>query len=185
MNPNYYEKQKDRALKRKYELVKLKGGKCEICGYDKNYCGFDFHHVTPNEKEFQLDSRHLSNTSIEKLTEEANKCMLVCSNCHRELHNPDFEKEKVLERIEIINDKHISIHAKNNKRQAICKKCGIEFDYVKRKVYCSKECRDEGKVFYPTFDEVIDKYKELNSWEKVADFFNVTRRIIQGIRRKH
>ena len=36
MNPNSYTKQNERGLKRKLELIKYKGCKCEKCGYDKN-----------------------------------------------------------------------------------------------------------------------------------------------------
>jgi hypothetical protein len=35
---------------------------------------------------------------------------------------------------------------------------------------------------YPTKQEVLDKYQELHSWQKVADFYNITRRIVQRIR---
>lgn len=53
-------------------------------GYDKCVQALEFHHLDPNEKEFSLTT---SNTrSIQKLLEEAQKCILVCANCHREIH---------------------------------------------------------------------------------------------------
>ena len=67
MNSNNYKKQCERALKRKLELIELKGGECEICGYNNNIAALDFHHINPEDKNFQLDSRHLSNTHIDKL----------------------------------------------------------------------------------------------------------------------
>lgn len=67
---NDYNTQKLRGLKRKLELVKSRGGKCELCGYDRNIAVLEFHHINPDEKEFQLDMRHLSNTSLERLKEE-------------------------------------------------------------------------------------------------------------------
>ena len=42
-----------RSLKRKLELVKSRGG--ELCGYDRNIAVLEFHHINPDEKEFQLD----------------------------------------------------------------------------------------------------------------------------------
>jgi 2-keto-3-deoxy-L-rhamnonate aldolase RhmA len=42
MNPNNYENQKLRGLKRKYEAILACGGKCTICGYDKNIAALDY-----------------------------------------------------------------------------------------------------------------------------------------------
>lgn len=66
-NPNNYENQKLRGLKRKYEYVVKRGGKCEHCGYNANLSALEFHHKNPEEKEFQIDIRAFSNHSLEKL----------------------------------------------------------------------------------------------------------------------
>ena len=179
-NPNNYLKQQERALTRKLELIEEKGGKCEICGYDKNIAALDFHHLNPETKSFQLDSRHLSNTTIVKLREEADKCILVCANCHREIHNKHLDKSNIPMLLNEMVSKHISLEHKN--KTSICKHCGKEFPYSKNKIYCSDECREADKG-YPTYDEITAKYDELKSWDKVAQFYGVTRRILQRIRR--
>ena len=84
-----YQAQQDRGRSRKLELIKIMGGECERCGYGKNYAALEFHHVEPNKKEFQLDLRCLSNRKWEVILLEADKCRLLCSNCHAEEHNPD------------------------------------------------------------------------------------------------
>ena len=175
MNPNVYEKQKMRHVSRKQELINLMGGKCTMCGYNKNYAALDFHHVHPEEKSFPLDARHLSNCSVKSLIEEANKCILLCANCHRELHNPEFEKDN----IEIMKTKTNSLLVKK-KKQSICPVCGKSFDACKGKIFCSKECRIKQKG-YPNKSEVELKYQELKSQQKVADFYGLTRKIIVGI----
>ena len=175
MNPNVYEKQKMRHVSRKQELINLMGGKCTMCGYNKNYAALDFHHVHPEEKSFPLDARHLSNCSVKSLIEEANKCILLCANCHRELHNPEFEKDN----IEIMKTKTNSLLVKK-KKQSICPVCGKSFDAWKGKIFCSKECRIKQKG-YPNKYEVELKYQELKSQQKVADFYGLTRKIIVGI----
>ena len=71
------------------ELIRLKGAKCEYCGYNKNYAALEFHHPNPYEKNFQLDIRTLSNRRWDAVIIEAKKCLLLCSNCHAEEHNPD------------------------------------------------------------------------------------------------
>lgn len=86
-----YQAQQRRGRQRKLELIELKGGKCEWCGYGRNYAALELHHVRPEEKEFSLDLRALSNRKWESVLREMEKCILLCSNCHAELHNPECE----------------------------------------------------------------------------------------------
>jgi len=83
-----YSSQKIRGVERKLLLVKNRGGKCSICGYRKNLAALTFHHINPKEKEFKLDMRSLSNRKLSRINNEFKKCILVCHNCHAELHNP-------------------------------------------------------------------------------------------------
>lgn len=92
---NTYHSQTIRSLKRKLELIELKGGKCEICGYDKNLSALQFHHRDPTKKELKLDVRTLGNNKMEKILKEFEKCDLVCSNCHFEIHNKEYTKENI------------------------------------------------------------------------------------------
>ena len=77
---------KKRALK--HYLIKLKGGKCERCGYDKCEGSLQFHHTDPSQKEFTFSHVNLndSNFSIERFVQEVEKCELLCANCHFEEH---------------------------------------------------------------------------------------------------
>lgn len=69
----------------KKQAVKLLGGKCQICGYNKCIDALEFHHENPKEKEFKLGS---GNTiSWKEYKKEALKCILICSNCHKEIHS--------------------------------------------------------------------------------------------------
>jgi hypothetical protein len=179
-NPNDYKKQRERSLTRKNELIILRGGKCSECGYDKNFSALEFHHLNPNEKDFPLDSRRLSNTSIDKLMAEVNKCVLLCSNCHRERHNPELSLENVKHKLLNLESEHISVHRKIKKKK--CKYCGGEFENIKGKLYCSDACREKDKN-YPSYKEVTQKYSEFGSWADVARFFNITPKIITHIRK--
>lgn len=77
-----------KGLEKKLKLIELFGGKCERCGYDKNIAAFDFHHKDGYEKSFEIKVQYLNWKEDDEILEEALKCMLLCSNCHRELHNP-------------------------------------------------------------------------------------------------
>jgi len=91
-----YEAQKRRGLARKLELVSAKGGCCSICGYRKNLSALAFHHLDSAEKDFKLDMRSLSNRKFQPVLGELDKCILVCHNCHAELHNPLLDLDSLL-----------------------------------------------------------------------------------------
>lgn len=91
-NANNYLRQKRVGLERKKELVDSMGGKCSSCGYSKNLAALVFHHKDPKNKTFCLDIRKLSNTRWGSILEESRKCILLCHNCHMELHYPDLNK---------------------------------------------------------------------------------------------
>ena len=73
-----------RRRRRLKELaVAKKGGRCMFCGYNKCVAALDFHHL--ESKNFGF-SRERITRSWEKIEKELRKCVLVCSNCHREIH---------------------------------------------------------------------------------------------------
>ena len=73
-----------RRRKNKELLVEYKGGCCERCGYNKCIAALEFHHLDPSTKEFGLTG---NTYGLERQKKEADKCILVCANCHREIHN--------------------------------------------------------------------------------------------------
>lgn len=79
----------ERQQKFKLQCIEYKGGCCEICGYNKCAAALEFHHKDPNEKEFLLSQRNLR-TFNEEITNELDKCSLLCANCHREIHWLNF-----------------------------------------------------------------------------------------------
>lgn len=74
---------KSYRTKVKEMAVEYKGGKCCLCGYKKCIKALDFHHVNPKEKDFPISG---GTRSFENLKPELDKCILVCRNCHSEIH---------------------------------------------------------------------------------------------------
>lgn len=72
-----------RRRKIKEMAIAYKGGKCQACGYNKYQGALDLHHVN-GKKEFSIGDKGYTR-SWEKVREELDKCILVCSNCHREI----------------------------------------------------------------------------------------------------
>ena len=56
---------------------------CSICNESDISC-LDFHHLNSNIKE--IAPTNLVNYGLESLIKELNKCIVLCSNCHRKLH---------------------------------------------------------------------------------------------------
>lgn len=60
------------------------GGVCFYCG-EEEY--LEFHHVNPEEKLFNVTSKYSYAWST--LTPELDKCVLICSDCHRLEHKKE------------------------------------------------------------------------------------------------
>ena len=65
--------------------VDYKGSHCELCGYSRCIEALEFHHTDSSGKDFSISEKGYTR-SWGKVQEELDKCMLLCANCHRELH---------------------------------------------------------------------------------------------------
>ena len=80
------------------KIKEQRGGKCERCGYNKCIKALEFHHLDPSQKDFTISNDHF------KLVEailESKKCILICANCHRELHDNLWKIEDIIEKEEV------------------------------------------------------------------------------------
>lgn len=59
--------------------------KCSLCGEDAVEC-IEFHHRDPKEKDNNL-ADVAGMWSWTRLMTEVDKCVVVCSNCHRKIHS--------------------------------------------------------------------------------------------------
>ena len=169
-------KQFIRSVERKLELITYKGGKCEICGYNKNLSALNFHHIDSSEKSFSIDGRLLANKKKEDLIDEANKCMLLCANCHQEIHHENLDIELVKQ---LLNE-HKN---KRNKREVyVCKDCGKILNYENKTQLCSecyiKHSAERRKVERPNKEELkelLTKY----SLSKIGKMYGVSHTAIK------
>lgn len=79
------ERVSNKRVELKKKAVNYLGGKCKICGYSKYIGALEFHHKDPSKKDFGI----AAGGKIRKwdfLKEELDKCILLCSNCHKEVH---------------------------------------------------------------------------------------------------
>ena len=74
---------------------------CEKCGYNECNSSLDFHHLNKNKKDFMIGEIYITYNNIEdlsvKISEELNKCIVLCKNCHKKEHSDIefFEKFKI------------------------------------------------------------------------------------------
>ena len=68
----------------KARCVEYRGGICMGCGLTFHNACYDFHHLEPEHKDFNIGA--LKSKSFESLKPELDKCALVCVNCHRHAH---------------------------------------------------------------------------------------------------
>lgn len=128
--------------KRKKDLVRVLGGRCCLCGFNSFTEALEFHHVNPKEKSFGIGASNAITKSLEAQLEELKKCILVCANCHRGIHNgilesPDnpmlfYNKEVAAE---LLQEKQDIIQ----KKKHYCTRCGKLIESREAK-YCD-DCR--------------------------------------------
>jgi hypothetical protein len=75
---------KKRIKTNRQEVIKYKGGKCQICGYNKYIGALEFHHRDPKNKD--PNWTYMRHWHLDKIKKEVDKCDCLCSNCHREIH---------------------------------------------------------------------------------------------------
>ena len=79
-----YMKQKYQEKKEIVQEIKSNFS-CAKCGDTRGYV-LDFHHIEPNEKEATVARLTSNSSNLTKVYDEIKKCIVLCSNCHREFH---------------------------------------------------------------------------------------------------
>ena len=74
-----------RRKKIRQKAIDYLGGQCSRCGYDRCGEALEFHHIESSEKDFGISNQGYTR-SWKKVEEELKKCVLLCANCHREVH---------------------------------------------------------------------------------------------------
>lgn len=87
----YARKQDATGAELKTKYIKMLGGCCSRCGYKKNIASLVFHHLDPSKKKFNIGARTIVRKSRKEVEEEISKCIVLCQNCHNEIHYPEYE----------------------------------------------------------------------------------------------
>jgi hypothetical protein len=137
-------------LKARNWITQYCGGSCQICGYDKYIGNLVFHHLIPSHKTSGVSRLINSTAAWSIILKEADKCVLVCSNCHGEIH------AGIIAAPHIDNNKRQEILAKILSEQPLPKtklfhKCICSKVIQKTNMFCSQECfhKSSEKINWP------------------------------------
>lgn len=79
----YQQRKRDAIVKLRNEYKK--GLVCVDCG-ENHPATLDFHHLDPSTKRYRIASAITRATNWDKVLAEIEKCIVLCSNCHRKRH---------------------------------------------------------------------------------------------------
>lgn len=159
---SYYNDKNQKKNKRIKKLAKeLFGNRCQICRYDRCLRSLHFHHINEKEKIFPISKMFISKLhrrpSIREFVLELNKCVLICGNCHGEIHDnlinidhisrifvseTDFYKNNIR-----YSSKGTRLHRNEYETdtgdilQNTCKVCNTILS-KRQQIVCSKKCSD-------------------------------------------
>ena len=142
-----------RRAKTKRLIVEYAGGKCAICGYSRCMRALIFHHPDPTQKEFPIAS--FLCCALNTLKNEIDKCVLLCSNCHAEIHDGLISLPDVLPH----SNRSLSDEFKPKRAPCFCVDCG------KRISFSSHRCRrcesltrlgKSTKIIWPPLEELLE-----------------------------
>ena len=78
----------------KYTYIYFSTNNTKISSYNKCISALDFHHLNPQEKFYSIASNGTCR-DLETDIAEIRNCILVCANCHREIHSNMYSLEQL------------------------------------------------------------------------------------------
>jgi len=88
--------------------IEYKGGACQLRGYNKCESALVFHHTEPEAKDFGVSAKGYTR-SWGKVKGELDKCLLLCSNCHAEIHARQLSRETEIEKLGEFGERFVGL----------------------------------------------------------------------------
>ncbi len=144
---------------KKLQLVTMLGGKCTRCGWDKNKRILQLHHLDPKTKNFTIGQK--MGIKFKLLLEEAQKCILLCGNCHAEAHLTIVPNEFMV----LAADRLTKNPQRPPKKIFSCRKCHklIRKSKSGHCIDCIERLPQQTKIIWPDNLNILVKQKSLLS----------------------
>lgn len=157
----------------KDRMVEAFGGKCCICEYDKCNDALEFHHLDPSEKEFSYSAARGNIKGWKTLVKEMKKCVMLCSNCHKEIHSPRGNIKIPINAQRFNEDFNDYKNLENDRLMNACPICDKQKPTHLRT--CSSKCAAKltGTVDWENID-VISLVNEHENYEKIGRMLDIS-----------
>ena len=184
-----YNNVKSYRQRQKANIIYVMGGKCACCGYDRCSQALELHHLNPEEKDFTFSKN--TNRAWPAITEELPKTILVCANCHREIHAGIIDNSLLVSTYDEVKSTEVTNKFAESKSKHLnyCKICGKEI--TGKATYCV-ECSQKlsRKTERPTREVLKKELREMpmlqigkkygvsdNAVRKWCDKYNLPRKV--------
>lgn len=133
----------------KEKIVVSMGGKCVLCEYSKCMSALELHHLDPSKKSFSFGGIRANPKAWNLIVEELKKCILICSNCHREVESKLVDVSQLQSSFD---ETKLDISSMKTYDKTIwftrnCISCNVKYDgYHKNQKFCSVVCRQSNIV---------------------------------------
>lgn len=149
--------------RKKYFAAQQFGGKCQICGYDKCISALQFHHIDPSTKKYS-PSYVIMRKKWEVAFAELQKCILVCANCHVEIHYNDLDISQI-----VTSAKTYDLE---------CQRCNKPFQTKQpEQKYCGVTCQSISRrkvKIEPNKSDLKKLIESKTPWTKIGKMYGVS-----------
>ena len=162
--------------RRRINLRRMCGDKCALCGQNKTPIALEFHHIKPENKSFAINDGH-SRKLIDDIA-EVEKCIMVCANCHREIHSGFYDEEELWKKqiiIEEIKQELLQTVEKRGEKN-YCIDCGQEIlKHSTRCRICNQKFITARKIDqYPMSKEELKEMIRTMSFVAIGEKYHCT-----------
>ena len=142
------------------------GGKCAYCGYSRCNDALALHHLDPSQKELSISNIRANPKSWSSIVKELRKCILLCHNCHSEVHAGFVSWPEITQ---YFNEDFVEY--KEVVPQTFCAACESPKSFVAK--YCSKSCYHADKTTKADWSQ-LNHLKETMNNVQIAKLLGVS-----------
>ena len=159
----------------KERSVYVMGDSCQCCGYNRCLRALQFHHIDETTKEFQISDNITRNWA--DVRSELTKCILVCANCHQEIHGGIIDCPTHTSFNEARAKEIDNLVAINKKKEYICSECGASV-YANNTLCITCAGKRRRKVQRPNREELKLLLQQYHFTE-IGKMYNLTEAAIR------